>query len=30
MGKHGKRFFDLQGMIDRYFDDGWVVVWLLD
>lgn len=23
-------FIDLQAVIDRFFDDGWVAVWLLD
>jgi hypothetical protein len=24
------KFIDLQKIIDRFFDDGWVAVWLLD
>jgi hypothetical protein len=24
------KLIDLQKIIDRFFDDGWVAVWLLD
>lgn len=23
-------FIDLQAVIDRFFDDGWVAIWLFD
>ncbi|WP_153118032.1 hypothetical protein [Rhodocyclus tenuis] len=28
--KMAKRFFDLQEIIDRFFDDGWLIFWSLD